>query len=456
MIGRLNYGYSLKYLFEFGFNYSGSSRFPKAKRWGFFPYTSVGWRISEEGFVKDNFPFITNLKLRGSYGIMGDDGSSSFQFLTGYNYPSATYIVGNKAVSGLGFRGMPNPNITWFTSTAKNIGLDLSLFEGLISMQFDLFRRDRSGLLGTRALSIPQSVGAALPLENINKDMRRGFELGITHTKKLGKLTYDISGNVTYSRGQRTYVDRAPDGNSYTNWRNNPTDRWDNMVWGYKLIGQFQTVEEILASPVMDGQGNRTLRPGDFKYEDLNHDGMISALDQTTIGRGLIPEIDYGFNIALSWKKLDMAIFFQGAANSNSYYEASGFLYQPLKWGRNSLHAFFDRWHHEDIYDVNSPWIPGYYPATGGLPSVPSNMLASVFWKPEASYLRLKNIEIGYTVENSFLKKAGIQDMRINVSGFNLHTWTKMKFLDPEQNPADRGNSYPLTRNFNIGLNITY
>jgi TonB-linked SusC/RagA family outer membrane protein len=449
MIGRLNYDYSSKYFLEFGFNYGGSSKFPKGERWGFFPYASAGWTISEEKFFRDRSLFISDLKIRGSWGQMGDDGASSFQFLTGYNYPSGNYIFNNKVVSGLGFRGMPNPNITWFTVTTKNIGVDLSLFEGLISMEFDLFQRDRSGLLATRNLTIPQSVGATLPQENLNKDMRRGFEFVISHTNRLNELTYNVSANITYTRGQQTYIERASDGNSYLNWRNNATDRWDNMVWGYKLLGQFQTQEDVLAAPIQDGQGNRTLRPGNLKYEDLNKDGIVDNLDQIPISRGTIPDINFGLNINLIWRKFDLNIFAQGASGFNIPYN---WQMMPLHWGRNSHTMFFDRWHHEDIFNTDSPWIPGKYPPIN---YVPSDKWPSVFWRPDATYVRLKNLEIGYTVENSFLKKAGIQNMRINFTGFNLFTYTRseLEYLDPEQ---DTNRMYPITKNYNIGLNVTF
>jgi TonB-linked SusC/RagA family outer membrane protein len=449
VIGRLNYDYSSRYLFEFGFNYGGSSRFPRGERWGFFPYSSAGWVISEEEFFKGGLSFVNNLKIRGSWGKMGDDGASAFQFLTGYNYPSGNYIFNNKAVSGLGFRGMSNPNITWFTVTSKNIGIDLGLFQNAITMELDLFQRDRSGLLATRNLTIPQTVGATLPQENLNRDLRRGFELVLGHKKSLSELTYNVSANVTYTRGRPTYIERASDGNSYQNWRNNGTDRWDNRVRGYKLLGQFQTEEEVLNSPIQDGQGNRTLRPGNLKYEDLNRDGVINSLDETTIARGTIPDVNFGLNIGLVWKKFDMNIFAQGATGFNIPFN---WQMRPLHWGRNSHSMFFDRWHHEDIFNTDSPWVPGKFPPIN---YVPSDNWTSVFWMPDATYLRLKNLEIGYTIDHALLKKALIQNLRINLSGFNLLTWTKsdLEYLDPEQ---DTNQMYPLTKNYNIGLNVTF
>jgi TonB-linked SusC/RagA family outer membrane protein len=453
VIGRVNYDYMSKYLFEFGFNYGGSSKFPKDKRWGFFPYASAGWRISDENFFKNLLPSVSNLKLRGSWGEMGDDGASSFQFLTGYTYPSGNYYFGDGIVSGLGFRGIPNPNITWYTVTSKNIGVDLDVNNGMINMSLDLFQRDRSGLLGTRVLTIPGTVGANLPHENLNKDMKRGFELVVGHSKRSGNLKYSVSANVTYTRGRSSYIERVPDANSYLNWRNNMTNRWDNLTWGYKYLGQFQTQEEIFSSPLQDNQGNKTMRPGDLKYEDINKDGIISDLDVMPIGRGNIPDINFGISGSVSYKQFDANILFQGASNYNYNFQGPGTWYMggPLTWaGRNGLSYFTDRWHHEDLYDVNSPWIAGKFPSTG-YPA--SNKWNSSFWLQSAAYMRLKSLELGYTLSPSVLARVGAQNIRIYVSGFNLFTWTKLKFVDPERGTEL---TYPITKNYNIGINITF
>jgi TonB-linked SusC/RagA family outer membrane protein len=448
-VGRLNYDFSSKYLFEVGFNYGGSSRFPASSRWGFFPFMSGGWMISEENFFRDALPFVSSLKIRGSWGKMGDDGASAFQFLTGYNYPSGNYVFNNAVVSGLGFRGSANPNITWFTATTKNIGLELSVFDRKFSVEFDLFQRNRSGLLGTRALSLPGTVGAALPEENLNSDLRRGFELVLTHRSRVGELGYSLSGNVTYTRGKMTYIDRAPDGNSYLNWRNNATDRWNNFFWGYRQIGQFKTQQEVYESPVQDGQGNRTLRPGNIKYADLNQDGIIDNFDMEPIGRDNTPEIFYGLNLSLDWKKFDLNVFGQGAANFNIPWN---YQMNPLNWGRNSMTLVFDRWHHEDIFDPSSPWVAGKYPPINW---AASDYWESTFWRTNASYLRLKSIELGYTFDKSSLWNASFIDkIRISASGFNVLTWTKadIGFRDPEQQMG----GYPLNKSFNLGLSVTF
>lgn len=449
VVGRFNYDYLSRYLVEAGFNYGGSSKFPKGSRWGFFPFASAGWRISEEPFIKRNLQFLSDLKIRASWGEMGDDGAAAFQFLTGYNYPSGNYILDGQVVPGLGFRGMPNQHITWYTVTTKNIGLDVSVLNGLLFAQVDLFQRDRSGLLATRLLTIPGTVGAALPQENLNEDRRKGIELVLGHANRIGDFQYDISSNFTYTRGYPTKLERNPDGNSYLNWRNNPLNRWDNMTWGYNILGQFQSYDEIYSAPVQDGQGNRTLRPGDFKYEDVNRDGIISGLDEVPIARSHIPEINYGLNLRIAWRKLDMNALFQGAANFNFQYIEQ--LRAPLPWGRNSLTQFMDRWHHEDIYDANSPWIPGRYPATN-YPA--SNNWNSQFWWPDASYLRLKHVELGYTIGP--LNRLGGMQMRLFATGFNLLTFTKIKYVDPEKDPNTFNYLYPLMRIYDLGINITF
>ena len=453
VIFRLNYDYSSKYLAEFGFNYSGSSKFPEDTRWGFFPYGSAGWRISEENFFKNALPFITNLKLRGSYGILGDDGAAAFQFVPGYSYPSGSYVFGTSLIPGLGFRAMPNPNITWYTIKSKNIALDFSIKNGLIYGQVDLFRRDRSGLLATRLLTIPGTVGAAMSQENLNEDMRKGYEAVLGHAKTIGDFRYDVSANITYTRNMPTKVERAADANSYLKWRNCPVDRYDNITWGYDLIGQFQTVEEIVNSPIQDGKGNATYRPGDLKFADINKDGIIDALDQVPIGRTTVRDMNYGLSTRLSYKQFDMSILFQGAAYGN--YSYNGALQSPLLLGRNTLQNFMDRWHHEDIYDVNSPWVPGKYPTTY-TPTTTNTSFNSTFWQPDASYLRLKQLEIGYTLKKSWTSKVGIENLRIYATGFNIFTWTKIEVVDPELDSGNWNSNYPITNIYNFGISLTF
>ncbi|RYE38000.1 MAG: TonB-dependent receptor [Sphingobacteriales bacterium] len=239
-VGKIDYNYLGRYIVSVNARYDGSSKFPTTKQWGFFPSVSAAWRISEEGFFKNSkvLSAITNLKLRGSYGVLGDDGAAAFQFLTGYDYPfnggnnqglAAGYLF-DGWTSSLGFRSVANPNITWYTAKTTDLGLDAELWNGKLGLAVDLFRRDRSGVLANRLLSLPLSFGASLPQENLNSDRTEGFEIALTHKSNLSKdLNINIGANVSYTRTKNIYVERAPDGSSYSKWRNDPTNRYNQV-----------------------------------------------------------------------------------------------------------------------------------------------------------------------------------------------------------------------------------
>jgi len=451
IIGRLNYDYLAKYLVEVGFNYGGSSMFPSGKRWGFFPYATAGWRVSEEKFFKNALPYITNLKLRGSYGTMGDDAASSFQFLTGYNYPSGSYILNNTAVSGLGFRSIPNPDITWYKATTQNLGFDASVKNGLLKVSFEVFRRSRSGLLANPVAKIPGTVGASLSQANLNSDQTQGYEGVLGQSRKFGKFSYDINLNVAYTRTQNNYVERVADGNSYNNWRNNTQNRYTNITWGYVYAGQFQSQEDLNTSPAQDNLGNKTLKPGDYKYADINKDGLITSADQRPIGYGTMPNMTYGLTGSLSYGQVYLNFLIQGSSQINM--NISSMYRGPLPWNRNSLSMLMDNWHHADLYDANSPWIPGKYApaATNGTP--PSDQWNSNFWIVNNSYVRLKSVELGYNLSKSISKKLGLENLRVYVNGFNFLTWSRVKDFDPEVYTSD---VYPITRDVTFGLSATF
>lgn len=456
LVGRVNYDYDGKYLVEGSFRYDGSSMFAKGHRWGFFPAVSAGWRISEERFFKENIAFISNFKIRASYGKLGDDASSNFQYLTGYNYPGeGGYLFGSSYTAGLSPRGIANPNLTWYTSQLSNIGVDVDLLNNKLHLEFDVFRRKREGLLSTRLLSLPGTVGAGLPQENLNSDMQRGFELLLSYRDKVGNLRYNVTGNMSATRSRNIYIERAESTNDYTNWRNNNSDRWSDIYWGYHVIGQFASMDDIKASPVQDGNGNRNILPGDLKYQDVNNDGMIDGNDVKPVGRNSsIPQLNYGFTVNLEWKGFDLNMLFQGGAAFTVNYLGSDQLTSPMPWGRNGLAIFMDRWHRADPYDKTSEWIPGKYPTTRG---GSTNYAASDFWLLDARYLRLKSVELGYTLPVSILKKSGIKSFRVFANGFNVFTWSNINnVVDPEHPSSTYGYEYPITRSMNFGLNLNF
>lgn len=460
LVGRINYAYANKYLAEFSFRYDGSYKFDPSKRWGFFPAVSLGWRVSEEKFFKDALPMFDNLKIRGSWGIIGDESSlSAFQYLSGYTYPSGSYVLGNTGSSpGASDRGLANRDLTWYKSKTFNIGFEGSVYNGLLSVEFDYFVRKREGLLANRLLSLPTTFGISLPQENLNSDKTQGYEIVLGHHNKIGKLTYDIKANFSTTRNYNRYVERAASANMYDNWRNNSNGRVKDIQWGKVAVGQFQSYEEILNSPIQDGNGNKSLQPGDIKFEDWNHDGIIDDKDNQPIGRGDTPFMYYGLNMSANYKDFDITVFFQGAAGHSIFTSgdfAAPFIQQGLG---NGVSIWLDRWHRVDPSDPSSEWIPGKMPSlrpTG----FSLNEQTSTWNKQKGDYLRLKTLEIGYSLPKKLLSHVGIQRLRVYVNGFNLLTFTSrkgmMKWMDPE-NSNGMFRYYPQMRTYNFGVNLTF
>ena len=451
-VGRLNYDFSGKYLFEYSFRYDGSAKFPPNKRWGFFSGVSAGWRISEEGFIKNNFNNLDNLKLRASWGNLGSDNTGNFQFLSGYTYPSGNYIYGGNTISGMIDTGTPNPNITWESSQIYDIGLDISLWNRQLEIETDVFYRKREGLLARRTTQLPSTFGATLPYENLNSDDARGFEIFVGHNSSIGEIKYRITSNLSWTRIKNKHLEQRDFNNQFDQWRNNSENRWNNLYWGYKAVGQFQSIDDIQASPIQDSRANSTLRPGDIKYEDFNKDGIVDGNDIQIIGRGQTPEITYGLGLMASWKRITFDMNWQGASRSNI--QQQHFLIQPFANGMNAYAYFLDRWHRADPWNADSEWIPGKYPSTIN-DGAPNNKWNSSFWLLNATYFRLKLLSIGYSLENNLFKEWGIQNLVVSFSGQNLITLSKLGPIDPET-PSGRLSYYPQQKTYNIGLNVTF
>lgn len=459
-VGRFNYAYASKYLAELSFRYDGSYKFAPEKRWGFFPAISLGWRVSEESFFKDKFENVENLKLRGSYGKIGDEGDfAAYQYLSGYTYPNGNYVLGSGGLSnGAKDKGMPNLNLTWYESTTLNVGFETSVYQGLLSLEFDYFQRNREGLLATRLLTLPTTFGKSLPQENLNSDNTKGFEIVLGHRNKISDFTYDIKGNFSATRSSYGHVERAESANMYDNWRNNTNDRFKSISWGKKVLGQFQSYADILNSPIQDGNGNKSLMPGDLKYQDWNNDGIIDGKDDQPIGHGDNPWMYYGLNLFGSYKNIDVTLFFQGAAG-HEVFTSGDFMDPFIQQGLgNGLNLWMDRWHREDPSDPYSNWIPGFMPALrpAGFQANTSN---NTWTMQKASYLRLKTLEVGYSFSDNWIKGVGLEKLRLYVNSFNLLTFTNntgiMKYMDPE-NSNGHFRYYPQMKTFNFGINLTF
>ncbi len=460
LVGKFGYDFKSKYLAEFSFRYDGSSKFGSGAQWGFFPAGSIGWRISEEDFWKDSkMSFINNAKIRASYGKMGDDRASSYQFINGYYYPGGGFdgqgqsgtVFDGAFVSGAVSKGLINPFITWYVSKTFDIGADVEAWNGLLGLTFDYFARDRSGLLATRNLSLPGVVGASLPQENLNGDFTHGVEVELSHRNKIGDFGYNVKGIFSFTRTKNTYQERGRSGNSYENWRDNGNDRFDEIMWGIEGDGQYNNWNDILNSPLYAGNG--TL-PGDYKYVDYNGDGMITGLDHHPIGYRGRPMINFSLNLGAEYKGFDLNALFQGAGMSFVQYVEQ--IREPM-WGNdnsNALEYFMDRWHPVDpLADPWNPatqWVSGEYAYGKNLSD-----FNSTFNFYNARYIRLKNIELGYTFPTKWIEKVGMNNLRLYVNAYNLFTIDGVA-LDPEHPNDENGNLYPLNRTFSVGVNVKF
>ncbi len=445
-VSRLNYEFKQKYLFEATFRYDASPRFNKDNRWGLFPGFLAGWRISEEKFMK-SVHFIDNLKLRVSHGNSGNDNTSQYNFLTGYNL-NGNFVLGQTPAIYQGIRstGLANPNITWENIVTNNIGLDASFWKGKLSIELDLFKRDVTGVLATRLQSLPSTFGANLPNENINSYNNRGFELRLGHRNRMGDFNYSLEGNVSWTRGKWDRYEEPVFVDEESKARLQRSGQWMNRFFGYQSLGYFNSQKEIDEWPVNQDLGtipNKTISPGDIKYMDFNKDGKLDDKDMHVIGRGFTPEVMFGFNVTASYKGFDMSMLWQGATNFNTYFDKQAQV--SFYNGENILASFEDHWTPNNL-NAQYPRL------TYG--SVANNLFTSTFWLQDATYIRLKNLQLGYTLPKQWLAKAKIENLRFFLSGFNLLTFDNVSPFDPEA----QGTAwyYPQQKSISAGLSITF
>ncbi len=472
LVSRLNYTYDDKYIIEATARLDGSSKFSPENRWGLFPSVLLAWRFSEESFVKNNISWLSSGKLRVSYGKLGDDSSAISQYDTGYTYPSGDITLGNKTSTVLGGYGfddvwlsalevndVANTDLTWYTSETVNIGLDLSFFNSKLTAEFDVFRRTREGLLGYRINSDSEYYGVTQTQENLNSDMTQGYDISIgTRGEIIKGLKYRVTANVSYSRSKWIHYEESAYSNSYDTWLNQKSGRYKDIVWGYETDGIYTTFEEIAEAPVMDGASNKTILPGSYKYIDQNDDNVIDSKDIVPIGSGGLnrPLLNYGLNIKLSYKGFDFGMLWQGAAKNLIRYLDPA-LSTPFSYGYSSpLDLMYDRWHcvnYDDPYNSSS-WVAGEFPAIGYSKTIDGGYADVQYF--EASYIRLKSLEFGYTLPERITSKISISKCRLYVTGYNLLTFSACyDFVDPEFN-SGRQYSYPVTCNFNVGADVTF
>lgn len=463
-IGRLNYDYEGKYLIELTARYDGSYRYSMEQRWGLFPVVSGGWRVSEESFIKDNVTWLSNLKIRASYGTSGQDAGAPFQYIPGYSLSGGGYWEFDDGIETGGVKSpaIVNNNLTWMESKTLDIGIDIGLFQNKLSLVADVYNRDRTGLLASRLVSLPNTFGGVMPQENLNSDRVRGIEFSFVYQDNIGSFNYSISGNVNYARYKTVAWEEAEYASSMDRYKRGMQDRLLGAYWMYKHVGEFQNEEDVLNSPLQGNTSHYKNLPGDFKYEDVNGNGIIDGNDIQPLTFDQDPKTYFGFTIAGSWKGFDMNLLFQGATHFTARYNN---IYTTMFYLDANLPSYFyDRWHKADPTDIDSEWVSGEWPVSRLDKDIAPMMYAeSDKWHRNASYLRLKNLELGYTIPKQIIKKAGLDKVRLFVSGNNLFTWTDpfLKPFDPESNVhslwgESTGFSYPILSTYSFGLNVNF
>lgn len=465
-LGRVNYTYADRYIGEFQFRYDASSKFVEDNQWAFFPSGSIGWRLSEEPFFKSvaALSFVDQMKFRASYGVTANDGALAYDWYPGYLYPATSgnaelgyynqyapgYVLGGKFVNGVDLI-VPNKQITWWEAHTFNIGADFEGWNGLFGFSVDYFNRRREGLLQRRAADIPTVVGTEAPRENVNSDRQFGIELELSHRNTIGELTYNIKAIGTVTRREfLTAVQNGPYGNSYDRWRHdNLNDRFQGVQFGHEGAGRYENWEDIWSYPIYKDRG---ILPGDYKYMDWNGDGEINGLDEHPFAFDQIPWMNFSLAYDASYRNFDLSLLFQGTAMGSMEYK------EPLYaiWGANgggTLEQYLDRWHPvdplADPYDPETQWESGYYGYTGNYPRNNSD-----FNRVSTAYLRLKSIELGYTLPKR--SPSSSMNVRVFANAYNLFTLTGVKFVDPEHPDSDNGRLYPLNKTYTLGVSATF
>lgn len=470
LAGRFSYGYLGKYNVEANFGYNGSERFSKEHRFGFFPSIGLAWHVSKENFFESLLPVVSNFRLRGTYGLVGNDAigrpEQRFYYLSDVNMNSSTrgWVFGpsgEESLSGISVNRYPNRDITWETAYKSNLALELGLFNNKLELQADLFAETRKNIFMLRA-DIPATMGLSAPIyANIGEGKGSGIDMSANYTKNfysglwikgMANFTYATSKFVVYEEPHYDYPWLFKAGYPM------------HVARGYVAERLFIDDRDVYNAPEQQ-LGGQTIA-GDIKYMDINGDGKITSLDQVPLGYPTVPEINYGFGISAGYRGFDFSIFFQGLGRESFFIDPEAtapfrrYLYQDEKDGsvpvfgkmqNNVLQVYADDHWSEENRDQYA-----LYPRLSWESGNPNNEVTSTWWMRNGEFLRLKQLELGYTFDKEAkgLKKLGVKSLRIYGNGLNLLTFSRFKLWDVEM--AGNGLAYPIQRVFNLGVKLDF
>jgi TonB-linked SusC/RagA family outer membrane protein len=437
--GRLAYAFENRYFAEANFAYQGSEQFKKGNRFGLFPSLSLGWILTNEKFL-ENVKAIDFLKLRAS---VGQAGNSVYSYGSDNQYLYLDTWNSDATQDQLG-----NPSIKWETSTKYNIGVEAKLFNAFV-LQADYFYNKNTDIILSDIAIIPDGMmglgGASLPPLNLGEVTNQGFELVLGYNKQINRdLSVNMNGNLSYCKNERGYMAELSYDDSYA-YPYRKQGYAINYNWGYRTAGLFNSQEEVEAWADQSALGGVPI-PGDIKYLDLTGDNVVDQKDQAPIGIGQAPEISYGFIVQTNYKWFDLSLFFNGAARRNVY------LHDVGRWsnGDNFTEYMKNAWTAEKVASGEEI----IYPRLG---KESTNFIKSDYWINDGSYVRLRNIELGFTLPERLSKHIKANSVRIYANGLNLFTWDKLPNddFDPESANTDNS-SYPLLKSYNFGVSVKF
>ena len=465
LAGNAYYRYKNRYFADFNFGYNGSENFAKGHQFGFFPAFSAAWNIAEESFLKDSNWF-DMLKLRFSYGKVGTDALSSddridsrFPYLAEYGNLTVTTDAGREEISynwgdinsplkynGLTYTRISSNNVTWEVATKYDAGIDINLLGGKFELTVDYFKENRDGIYMQR-IYLPDIAGlqSSNPYANVGSTKTEGFDGNFKLQQKIGDVDLQLRGNMTYSKNEITESDEMV--NRYPYLRN--TGYRINQAKGLIALGLFKDYEDIRNSPLQEFGDAADIMPGDIKYKDVNGDGVINNNDVVPIGATTQPNLIYGLGLSANWNGFDVNVHFQGAGKSSFFINGSTvYPFQSGEWG-NILKevAESNRWQLDVNENPNAEYPRLSYGGNA------NNYRPSTFWLRDGSYLRLKTLELGYTLPKVLTNKLHLSKVRVHVIGQNIFTFSSFKLWDPEMGSSN-GQKYPLGKTWTFGFNI--
>jgi TonB-linked SusC/RagA family outer membrane protein len=425
----------------------------KGKRWSPFPAASVGWRVSQEPWFRNAFSAVNNLKIRGSVGLTGTTEISPYYFLNTLSILDKAVVLGGTAVSGLLTSRPANTNLTWAKALQYDLGFDLTAWNGLLGVEFDVFYKYIFDMLSSADATYPDSYGGYVyGYENKNKQDHKGFEIALTHSSKIGDFSYKVGINGTYT--QRRWL-RYGDSPNTPDWLK-LTGKEVGAQVGFIALGLFQSQEEIDNSALIVG---KAVRVGDIKYMDRNGDGKISyEQDRGYIGKSAYPKFVGGFSFTGAWKGFDIAVLMQGAVGRDV---ALTGVYSGGIMDNTSMTKPFYHSGNSPKYLVENSWrednTGGEFPRLSLVTASSNNAFSSTYWYRNGDYLRVKSMQIGFSMPKQWIKTVGMDNLRIYAEGQNLLTISQLsKYnIDPEQ-PGVSNGYYPQQRVISMGLNLTF